>query len=205
MLTRRSSFFLVAAMAAFFAVRAPASAQSDAATAFIHDFGTRLVAVVNGGGPLAQKEQQLLPLIDQNVDVDAIARFTLGRFVKEATPQQLAEFTQLFHRVLVENITSKIGQYRGVSFQMLNSSARGGDTMVGTVVQRPNNAPNNVQWVVSTASGAPKIIDVVAEGTSLRLTQRSDYASFLARNGNSVDALIQAMRKQLAALQANNS
>ncbi len=29
-------------------------------------------------------------------------------------------------------------------------------------------------------SGSPKIVDVIAEGTSLRLTQRSDYASYLA-------------------------
>ncbi len=205
MLTRRSSFFLSAAIAAFLACQAPASAQSDPATTFVHDFGARLIDVVNGDAPLAQKEQQLLPLIDHDVDVDAIARFCLGRFAKDATPQQIAEFTQLFHRVLLENITSKLGQYRGVSFRMLTSSTRGGEVLVGTVVQRPNNAPNNVQWVVSTASGVPKIIDVVAEGTSLRLTQRSDYASYLARNGNSVDALIEAMRKQLAALQANNS
>jgi phospholipid transport system substrate-binding protein len=37
---------------------------------------------------------------------------------------------------------------------------------------------------------------VVAEGTSLRLTQRSDYASYLSRNNNNVQALIDAMRQQ---------
>jgi phospholipid transport system substrate-binding protein len=44
-----------------------------------------------------------------------------------------------------------------------------------------------------------KIIDVIAEGTSLRLTQRSDYSSFLARNSNNVQALIDAMRQQATA------
>ena len=33
---------------------------------------------------------------------------------------------------------------------------------------------------------------------ALRLTQRSDYASFITRHGNSVDALLTAMREQLA-------
>jgi phospholipid transport system substrate-binding protein len=201
MLTRRVFLYFGAAAAALFIAHAPASAQGEDATTFVHDFGMRLINVVNGDAPLAQKEQELLPLIDHDVDVDAIARFCLGRFTKDATPQQLAEFTRLFHQVLVENITSKLGEYRGVSMRMLATSMRGDDAMVGTVVQRPNNAPNNVQWVVSTASGAPKIVDVVAEGTSLRLTQRSDYASYLARNGNNVDALISAMRKQLAGSQ----
>jgi phospholipid transport system substrate-binding protein len=39
---------------------------------------------------------------------------------------------------------------------------------------------------------------VIAEGTSLRLTQRSDYAAFLSRNGNSVQALIDALKQQAA-------
>jgi phospholipid transport system substrate-binding protein len=49
------------------------------------------------------------------------------------------------------------------------------------------------------AEGPPMVIDVIAEGTSLRLTQRCDYASFLSRNGNNVQALIDALRQQAAA------
>jgi phospholipid transport system substrate-binding protein len=39
---------------------------------------------------------------------------------------------------------------------------------------------------------------VIAEGTSLRLTQRQDYASFLSHNGNSIPALIAAMHQQVS-------
>ena len=38
----------------------------------------------------------------------------------------------------------------------------------------------------------------MAEGTSLRLTQRQDYASYLSHNNDSIDALINAMRQQAA-------
>ena len=51
---------------------------------------------------------------------------------------------------------------------------------------------------ISDAARDTKVIDVIAEGTSLRLTQRSDYAAYLTRNNNDVDALINAMRQQLA-------
>ena len=47
-------------------------------------------------------------------------------------------------------------------------------------------------------SGGPKIIDVIAEGMSMRLTQRSDYASFLTRNNGNVGALILALQRQAA-------
>ncbi len=171
--------------------------EPGAADAFVEKFGTKLVGVVNSNQPLAEKQQQLRPLIDGAVDVDTIARFCLGRFATTATPEQVKEFTSLFHAVLVNNISSKIGDYRGVTFTMRDSSVRGDEVYVGTVVQRPNSAPTNVRWVISTSSGAPKIVDVVAEGTSLRLTQRSDYASYLTHNGNDVEKLIAAMRRQV--------
>ena len=172
--------------------------EATAAAAFVETFGSKLIAVVNGEGTLPQKEQRLKPLIDGSVDVDNIAKFCLGRYAATATPQQVADFTRLFHDVLLFNITSKIGDYRGVTFRMSESSVRGNEAFVGTLVQRPNNAPNNVRWVVSTATGSPKIIDVIAEGTSLRLTQRSDYSSYLNHNGNSIDSLLGAMRRQIA-------
>jgi phospholipid transport system substrate-binding protein len=67
---------------------------------------------------------------------------------------------------------------------------------VTTVVIRPNNPPTTVDWVIVNPASAPKIIDVLAEGTSLRLTQRQDYAAYLTRNNNDVDALISAMKQQ---------
>ena len=72
------------------------------------------------------------------------------------------------------------------------------EQIVSTVVERPNNPPTTVDWVITQPTSAPRIIDVVAEGTSLRITQRSDYAAYLQRNGNSIDALIGAMRQQAA-------
>jgi phospholipid transport system substrate-binding protein len=80
---------------------------------------------------------------------------------------------------------------------MGRAARREGDIAVTTVVSRPGTAPNRVDWVVG-AEGAPRVIDVIAEGTSLRLTQRSDYAAFLSRNGNNVQALIEALRQQAA-------
>ncbi len=51
--------------------------------------------------------------------------------------------------------------------------------------------------MISDAGSGPKIVDVVAEGTSLRLTQRSDYASYLSHNNNDIDKLISAMQQQV--------
>jgi phospholipid transport system substrate-binding protein len=102
----------------------------------------------------------------------------------------------LFHQVLVSNIMAKLGEYQGVKFTVGRSRRQDEDEIVSSVVERPNNPPTNVDWAISDPDSSPKIIDVIAEGTSFRLTQRSDYASFLAHN--SVDALINALQQQAA-------
>ena len=195
MISRRT-LLLSTCLAAFGARGALADQAGD--TAFVQQLGTQLVQVVDGAGSDAQKASALVPIIDRSVDSDAIARFCLGVASRTATPQQVADFQQVFHQVLLNNITLRIGKFRGVSFSMTQTQARGDESYVGTIIKRPNEDPNNVQWVVSRSTGAPKIVDVVAEGTSLRQTQRSDYRSFLQQHNNDVNALLAALRRQVA-------
>jgi phospholipid transport system substrate-binding protein len=170
----------------------------DRAVAFVRATGDKLISIINGNLSPADKRQTLARVIDSAVDVNGVAQFCLGRFWRTASSKEQQEYTQLFHAVLVNNIAGKLGEYQGVTFSVGRAETRDDNQVVDTTVVRPNNAPTDVQWVISEASGSPKIIDVIAEGTSLRLTQRSDYASYLVRNNNNVQALIEAMRQQIA-------
>jgi len=176
---------------------AAAHAQSSDA-AFVQSLGNKLVTVVNGPGSLSDKKTAILPILNQDVDVDAIARTCLGRFWNTATPDQQQRYLALFHRVLVNSITDKIGDYHGVSFAVSNPTSEGGETYVPTLITRPGQPVANVQWVISRASGSPKVVDVVAEGVRLSLTQRGDYYSYLSHHGNNVGALLDAMQRQVS-------
>jgi len=173
-----------------------ASPAGDRASAFVKTTGDKLVAAINGTGPLDQRHQVVAGIIDASVDVDGVARFCLGRFWRTATPAQQQQYLTLFRNMLVVNISSKLGDYRGVRFTLGATQDRDAGEVVSTVVERPNNPPANIQWVVENAATDPKIVDVIAEGTSLRVTQRDDYAAFLSQHGNSVDALLDGLRKQ---------
>jgi phospholipid transport system substrate-binding protein len=198
MIHRRSLLTFVAATAALSAAR-PARAQAtEKAAAFIKSTGDKIVGVVNGPGSPTSKRAAMTQIVDSYVDVDEIGRFCLGRYWRQATPEQQKQYLRLFREVLVTNITAKVGEYQGVRFTMGRSRMEDEDVVVSTVVERPNNPPTNVDWVVSNPSSNPKIVDVKAEGTSLRLTQRHDYASYLQHNNNNIDALITAMRNQVS-------
>jgi len=176
----------------------PAFAEDAEASAFLQTFAEQMAAVVNGPGDTNAKGQALTPLIDTNVDVATIARFCLGRFWNGASPAQQARYVTVFHKVMLNNIRGHLGEYQGVSFDMTGTRPQGDDVVVGTIINRPNQPPANVGWVVSRGTGSPKVVDVVAEGASLRLQQRDDYASYLRQHGNNIDALITALERQVS-------
>ena len=194
MLTRRT---LLTALGTAQIVAPRARAEgADAAGAFIDKLLRDLIAVVDGPGSIADKKAALVKIVDATVDLAGVAQFCLGRYWRAATEAQRRDYTDLFHRVLVKNVTGKVGDYHGVTFTVGRTALRDDQFDVSTVVNRPGNAPNKVDWLVSMAGGSPKIVDVIAEGVSLRLTQREDYTGFLSRNNNNVQALIDAMRQQ---------
>jgi len=170
----------------------------EKASAFVQQTGDKLVGIVNGAQSAVDKRRALTQILEVAVDVDGIARFCLGRFWRQATPDQQKRYLAAFHEVLVTNISSKLGEYKGVKMTVQHARPQDDEAIVTTVVERPNNPPTNVDWVIEQPAAAPRIIDVIAEGTSLRLTQRQDYASYLTRNNNNVDALIEAMKQKTA-------
>jgi phospholipid transport system substrate-binding protein len=196
MQTRRTLLANFAAIAVTLGAECAHADAAGTADAFIDKLMHELSAVVNASDPLRDRQIALEKLIDSNVDVTDVARFCLGRFWRTATPPQQREYLEVFHRVLVNSVTEKLGEYRGVTYSVGRGMPRDDNVSVPTIVNRPGTAPNKLEWVVSMANGGPKIIDVIAEGVSLRLTQRSDYASYLQRNNNDVQSLIEALRRQ---------
>ena len=187
-----------AAVAAGLCTRPAAAQLANGAAGFIKGTGDQLMQVVNGGGSTDQKAAALAQIIDTKVDVNGIARFCLGRFWRAATPQQQQQYLDLFRRVLVGSIDAKLGEYKGVTFTMGRTVAQDTGNVVSTTINRPGQSPAAVDWVVQNVNGSPKIVDVIAEGTSLRLTQRSDYSSFIVHNNESIQALLDAMKKQVS-------
>ena len=204
MLNRRTSLSLIAALPAALMLPAvltsptSASPASDRATAFITTAGGKFVAAINGTGTLEQRRLVLGGIVDDAVDVNGVARSCLGRFWRTATAAQQQQYLELFRNALVVNIASKIGEYQGVRFVVGATQDRDVGELVSTTIERPNNPPVNVQWVVANAGTDPKVVDVIAEGTSLRITQRDDYASFLTQHGDNIDGLLDAIRHQLS-------
>jgi len=197
-MTRRLCLLAVAGAAA--ARPAYAEPDADEAAAFIRRAGQELAAIVGGTAPLAEKRRQMRAFLDRVVDVETVARFCLGRHWNEASPAQQRDYVTEFHAVLVNNIVARMGDYHSTELHVTYGAPEPRDdgVHVPTTVAQAGSPPAQVSWVVRFGPGGPHVVDVLAEGTSLRVTVRSDFNAFLAQRGNAIDALVAALREQNA-------
>ncbi len=201
MLTRRRAIAIVgiAALLAELGLIRRAGAQSGGrAIALVRRTSEQLVAVVDSAGSPQEKSVRLRSIIESAVDVDDIARFCLGRFWRLATVDQRREYVSLFHDLLISEIVGHLGEYRGVRVIMGLARTSEDTEIVITTVERPDNPAMQIDWVVATNTGAPKIIDLLAEGTSMRLTHSADFTAYLARHQYNIHELLEGMRQRIA-------
>jgi phospholipid transport system substrate-binding protein len=202
MLTRRMIMTTIGATALLVTAPGPvrrAWAQpGEQAVAFVTSTSDQLVAIVNSSDSPQEKRRRLQVVIAASVDVDDIARFCLGRFWRIATPDQQQQYMALFHDLLVTEIAGHFGEYQGVHVTMGLARTSADTEIVITTVERPKNPATQVDWVVATNTGSPKIVDLLAEGTSLRLTQAADFTAYLARHQYNIHELVEGMRQRIA-------
>lgn len=180
-----------------------AAIDSARAAEFIRTTGNRLVAIINGGGSVEERRTRVAEVLRTAVDIEGVGRFILGRWWNVATEAERREYLRLFEEIIIRNLSSRFGELAGVRFSLGRVQPRAeDDVLVSTEVVQPGSAPFALDWLVAEVGGQPKVVDVVAEGASLRLTTRSEYSSVISRNGGRVGPLLDAMRQQIARLAA---
>jgi phospholipid transport system substrate-binding protein len=174
------------------------------ATAFVDRAGQDLVNAINDPrlNP-TQRRDKVASILRTAIDIEGTGRFILGRYVRQASPAELQDYLKLFDEIIIRNLSARFGEYRGVKFSLGRSQQRTEeDALVSTLIERPNSPSFTLDWRVAEINGQPRVVDVIAEGTSLRLTTRSEYAAVIQRNNGRVASLLEAMRGQIAQLAA---
>ena len=142
------------------------------------------------------KDQQLKSIFRENVDTDWIGQFVLGKFWREAKPEQQKRYLALYRDFLIESYTGRFKEYTGESFKITGSRDEGNNKfLLNTEIVRPNNPSVIVDYKVKTNGSSFKVYDIVVEGVSLITTQRSEFTSVVSKNG--IEALINALEKRV--------
>lgn len=162
----------------------------------------RLIEADTGSG---DQVTRLMAAIESQTDLSLLARMTMGRYWRQATAPQQKAFVDLFRSYLLRSFSSRLRRYAGSNlsaarkrFVILNSQSVGKkDVVVRSKVTPPSGPPLEVDWRLRHREGRPVIIDLVVEGVSLLITQRSEFGSVLERVG--IDGLIHELRERVEA------
>ncbi len=183
----RAKLFFVLCIACLSLGVSPARADEKAdAGAFANDLGHKALAIItNATDSKDVKQQKLETLFQQNVDIDWIGKFVLGRFWRNATADQQSRYLANYRAFLVKHYTSNLSDYTDANFQVSRVSAgTNNDDIVRMNIKRPGADDIVMDYTVRPGDGGGmKVSDITVEGVSLITTQRSEFNSVVSQHG----------------------
>ncbi len=133
-----------------------------------------------------------------NVDIEGIGLYSLGKHRKNISSQQKNEYLDIFTQYFLKSFSSRLAQYsdpkiRVDSQKKLNEKY----TMVSSVLIATEEKPEvKIDWrVITKNKDKPLIIDVVIEGVSLAKVQKEEFNSIIQSNDGDINALFKNLKK----------
>lgn len=177
------------------AVNAQAPSQQKAQK-FIDDMAGQAIQFL-GNPNMSQdaKRQAFDKLLRESFDMDTIGRFALGRYYRTSSDAQRKEYMALFRTMIINVYSRRFSEYKGQKFVTRGARAEGERDVLVTSFIIPSTGPEvQVDWRVREKDGRYRIVDVIVEGVSMAVTQRSDFAAVIQRGGGDVNVLLNHLR-----------
>lgn len=179
------------------------AAELSPAAKFVDQLGQKAISLLGDQKiTRSQREIQFATLLKANFDVPTLAHFALGRHWRDASEAEQKEYLQLFEDMVVKVYNRRFDDYAGQQFSTLGSSpleTNGPkDELVKTSIAQPDGPPITVEWRVRQKEKGYKIIDVIVEGVSMSVTQRSDFDAVLQSNGGQISGLLNEIKQRIA-------
>ncbi len=167
------------------------------AEVFIDDLAKKAISFLEN--PLLTQEQrraEFRDLLLTRFDMKTLARFSMGRYWRQATPAQKKEYFKLFQEMIVDVYSHRFDDYKGQTVDVRKARPEGSaDIVVNSAIEQPDGTEIQVDWRVRYKDNSYQVVDVIVEGVSMAMTQRSDFASVIQRGGGQVQVLITHLRQ----------
>lgn len=142
--------------------------------------------------------EELLPY----VQVKYAGALMLGRYYREATPEQRRAYFKAFQVYLEQTYAQAMALYNNQVYIIAPEKPLGDSSIIGirvTLINKSDRSPIRLdfQWRKNSVSDNWQVYDIIIEGVSMIFTKQSEWLSSLRTKG--IDALIQQL--QVAAYQ----
>ncbi len=156
---------------------------------FIQELGDKAIKNLTGK-ELSREERnkKFEGMFVKAFDYEKIAKFVLGRNRRDAKPDEMQEYIPLFKSTIVSTYAARFGEYQQEKFKVHANRIVNKDVdtiIVSSQIIRPDGSKIAIEWhLYEDKNKELKIFDVVVEGVSMALTQRSEFNAILQREGS---------------------
>lgn len=194
-ISRRHLIAAGAAAATFGSMPAPSFALTDAgASKLVNRVVAEINKVIASGKSVSSMIRDFERIFARYADVSIIARSTLGADSRRASSAQLRAFTDAFRGYIARKYGKRFNEFVGGKIEVKGVRQVKSWHEVRSTVYLRGESPFEVLFLVSDRSGKDLFFDMVIEGVSLRLTERTEIGAMLDRRQGNIDAMIQDLR-----------
>ncbi len=189
----RRRFLTLPALALCLAFSPTALAAS--AEEFVKAKQAELTKLVKAGKPDAEIDK----VFDQVLDYRILAEGALGEHWADRTPAERDEFTALLSKLVRASYRKNLKKTLGYDVTYKGTEKGKQGEVVRTVAKSVKDArqePLSIDYVVRSEGGAPRIVDVVTEGSSMVGNYRSSFNRIMKKGG--FTEVLKRMRKKAA-------
>ncbi|MBM3569965.1 MAG: ABC transporter substrate-binding protein [Alphaproteobacteria bacterium] len=178
---------------------APAPGQAatpEQGAAFVKDLADRALEALGKFKNLskADRETRFREVMHTGFDIPTIGRFVVGPTWRKASEAERARYLELFERYIVQTYAARLAEYDDEKIAVAAARADDGDVVVASQILRKSGPPVKIDWRLREAkAGGLRVIDVVIEGISMAVSQRSEFASVIQQGGGEMAPLIKLL------------
>jgi len=144
------------------------------------------------------KEKKLTEIALKTADIKGIGFYTLGKYRKGLTEEQLKKYSELFEKYFLKTFVSRLSDYSDPKIEVLSAEVLNPKyTMVKSLLLATDKKPEvKIDWRVYTKNPEkPLIRDLIIEGLSLARTQKEEFNSVVQSNNGDINALFLNLKK----------
>ena len=156
--------------------------------------------ILSSSDPVEAKIINLNDLAENNVDINRIAKYTLGKHRKTISDEEINKYFKLYKKYFLKNFSSRLIDYTNPEIIIVDENVINENfTIVNTILEATSKNPElKISWRVITKNpNKPLILDLLIEGLSLAKAQKEEFNSIIKNNDGDINALFKIMEEYI--------
>jgi phospholipid transport system substrate-binding protein len=154
--------------------------------------------VLSSDDPVESKIIKLNDIAERSVDIDGIGMYTLGKYRKSISEEEISKYQKLFKSYFLKSFSSRLVDYTDPKIGVVSEKKVSDNyTIVNSVLAANKGRPEvKIDWRIYTKNpDKPLIRDLMVEGLSLARTQKEEFNSVIQNNNGDINSLFKVLEE----------